>query len=71
MDGWGIPGVQGDRIQILGTTQKAKITSVNYDTNTIVVDTNLTWTMGQGIALAYEGSTPDLGAFEYGTAEIK
>jgi PKD repeat protein len=67
MDGWGIPGVVGDQIQILGTSRKAQITNVNYDTNTITVDVALTWTQGQGIVLAYVGSSPDLGAFEYGS----
>ena len=67
MDGWGIPGVNGDEIQILGTSQKARITNVNYDTNTITVDVILMWAQGQGIALAYVGSAPDLGALEYGS----
>ena len=64
MDGWGIPGVEGDQIQILGTSQKARITNVNYDTNTITVATTLSWIKGQGIVLAYLGAAPDLGAFE-------
>jgi hypothetical protein len=67
LDGWGIPGVVGDQIQILGTSQKARITNVNYDMNTITVDTTMTWTQGQGIVLAYVGSAPDAGAFEYGS----
>ncbi len=66
MDGWGIPGVVGDRIQIMGTSQTARTAAVNYDTKTITVDAALTWTTGQGIALAYVGSAPDIGAFEYG-----
>lgn len=64
MDGWGI--IEGDMIQLQGQTQTARITNVNYDTNIIAVDTNLTWTMGQGVSLAYEGSAPDIGAYEYG-----
>jgi hypothetical protein len=51
----------------MGTSKKAQITNVNYDTNTITVDMTLTWTQGQGIVLAYVGSAPDLGAFEYGS----
>lgn len=66
MDGWGIPRVEGDEIQIVGTLQKARIISVNYTTNTIEVNTSLNWTQGQGIALAYVGSAPDVGAHEYG-----
>ncbi len=68
MDGWGIPGVDGDLIQIVGTSQRARVTKVDYATNTITVDTALTWTQNQGIALAYLGSAPDAGAFEYGTS---
>jgi hypothetical protein len=64
-DGWGITGVLGDEIQILGTSQRARITLVNYSTNTITVDTTLTWTEGQGISLSYAGPAPDIGAYEY------
>ncbi len=67
MDGWGIRGVMGDEIQLSGTTQRARITSVAYTTNTIAVDKSLTWTKDQGIGLAYEGFAPDIGAFEYGS----
>ncbi|MEW6188190.1 MAG: right-handed parallel beta-helix repeat-containing protein [Thermodesulfobacteriota bacterium] len=63
MDGWGIPGVQGDEIRLFGTSLRARITNVNYETNTITVDRILTWSQGQGISLAYEGSAPDVGAF--------
>ena len=63
MDGWGI--VQGDNIQLQGNMQRARITSINYVTNTITVDTSLTWTQNQGISVAYEGSAPDIGAYEF------
>jgi PKD repeat protein len=66
MDGWGIEGVLGDEIQIVGTSQKARITRVDYGTNTITVSSSLTWTLGQGISLAYAGSAPDAGAHEDG-----
>ncbi len=66
MDGWGI--VQGDRIQLLGSTQTARITAVNYATRTVTVDTNLVWTQNQGIALPYNGNAPDIGAYESGSA---
>jgi hypothetical protein len=67
MDGWAMAslGVQGDEIQLLGTTQRARITSVNYGTNTITINATLNWSQGQGISLAYEGSLPDIGAYEY------
>jgi hypothetical protein len=65
IDGWGI--VLGDQIQLLGTTQRARITGINYQTQSVTVDRNLTWTQNQGVALSYEGSAPDAGAFEVGS----
>jgi hypothetical protein len=62
MDGWGI--IEGDLIQ-LADGQRARITDVNYDTNTITVATVLSWTQEMGLGLAYEGSAPDLGAYEF------
>src|SRR5207247_8921336 len=53
VDGWGI--AQGDLIQLSGNTQRARITSVNYNTKVITVDTSLTWTQNQGVTLDYEG----------------
>jgi hypothetical protein len=63
MDGWGI--IEGDLIQLEGETQKVRITHVDYDNNTITVDSNISWNQGQGVSLAYEGSAPDIGAYEY------
>jgi len=64
MDGWGVPNVEGDMIQLFGTRQKARITNVNYDTNWITLDRSVTWTQGQGVSLPYNGAAPDAGAFE-------
>ncbi len=66
MDGWGI--IDGDIVQLEGQTQTAQITNVEYDSNIITVDISLTWNKGQGISLAYKGSAPDAGAYEYGIA---
>jgi len=63
-DGWGIGNVLGDEIQLFGTLQRARITTVNYSTNTVTVDKSLTWTQNQGLSLAYEGSSPEIGAYE-------
>jgi hypothetical protein len=68
MDGWGISGVNGDDIQIVGNSQKARVTKVNYATNTITVDSPITWTQNQGLALAHIGPAPDAGAYEYGSS---
>ena len=63
MDGWGL--IPGDRVQIAGTSQTASILSVNYSTRVISFDRQLSWSQGQGLALAYEGSAPDVGAHEF------
>ena len=65
MDGWGISGVLGDEIQLFGTSQRARITSVSYQTNALSIDRSVTWTRNQGICLAYEGAAPDIGAYEF------
>jgi len=64
-DGWGIPGETGDTIQLEGQAVTATITSVDFGTDTIIVDNPLSWTKGQGMSLAYTGAAPDLGAFEF------
>lgn len=55
--------VPGDTIQLQGQTATVKITGISN--NTITVDSSLTWTNGQGVALTYAGPAPDIGAFEY------
>ncbi|MGZ3972474.1 MAG: hypothetical protein ACXVJM_21850 [Mucilaginibacter sp.] len=62
-NGFGL--IPGDLIQLNGQTQKARITAIDYVQNTLTVDASLTWQQGQGISLAYEGSAPDQGAYEF------
>ncbi len=64
-DGFGISGEVGDLIRLDGQTVTARIVTVDYDTHTLTLNTSLTWTAGQGISLAYSGSAPDIGAYEY------
>jgi len=66
IDGFGV--VEGDSIQLEGQTQTARIIGVDYNTNIIALDTPLTWYSGQGVSLAYSGSAPDIGAYEYSNA---
>lgn len=63
MDGWGI--IQGDLIQLEDPTQRVKITNVNYVTNTMTVETSVTWKNGTGVSLPFVGLSPDMGAYEY------
>ena len=65
MDGWGIPGVSGDLLRLQQSGQRARIVNIDYQTNTLTLDTSLSWTQGQGISLDYEGAAPDFGAHEY------
>jgi hypothetical protein len=67
MDGWGI--TEGDLIQLEGQTKRVRITNINYGTNTLTLDSSLSWSSGQGVSLAYTGSAPDIGAYEYGLDE--
>jgi len=62
-DGYGIVG--GDTIQLQAQTQKLVITNIDTANNTITVDQNISWNMGDGVALSYAGSSPDIGAYEY------
>ena len=68
-DGWGIPSEQGDLIQLAEHDQTARIVSIDYQNNRITVDRALSWSAGQGVSLPYHGSAPDIGAFEYVSAE--
>lgn len=65
MYGFGIAGLSGDTIQLQGQTQTAVITAINYITNTLTLNTPLTWSTGQKVSLKYYGASPDVGAYEY------
>jgi hypothetical protein len=63
-DGYQIPGESGDEIQIEGQTRTARVVSIDYNSNTLVLDTPLDWSDSQGVSLHYNGSAPDVGAYE-------
>jgi hypothetical protein len=65
-DGHGIPGETGDEIQLEGQREVARVTAVDLAANRLQLDRALTWTAGQGVALRYGGSRPDVGAYESG-----
>jgi hypothetical protein len=67
-DGFGIPTVQCDVIELQGQTQSAHILRVDYNNNILTMDQPLTWSAGQGVALQFNGQAPDLGAFEFAPA---
>lgn len=62
-DGYGV--TQGDIVQFEGQSETAIITAVDYANNILTVDNTLTWTSGLGLSLAYNGTSPDIGAIEF------
>ncbi len=64
-DSFGIDGLRGDLIQLQGQSQPARIIAIDYPDNILALDRSLTWTAGQGVAPAFNGAAPDLGAYEY------
>jgi len=44
----------------------ARVTAVNYTTNTLTLADVITWTSGAPVSLPYSGSRPDIGAVESG-----
>ena len=62
-DGYGL--IEGDLIQLEGQDETVRIIDVDYDGNIITIAGSLVWVTGQGISFPYNGSAPDIGAFEY------
>ncbi|MBW1811274.1 MAG: right-handed parallel beta-helix repeat-containing protein [Deltaproteobacteria bacterium] len=63
-DGYQIPEEIGDEIQLEGQLLTAIVTAIDYNTNTLTLDRSLSWTAGLGVCLKYNGTAPDLGAYE-------
>jgi hypothetical protein len=59
-DGNGI--IPGDMIQLQGATGTTQILSIDRTSNTLTLTAPVTFTNGQGVALPYSGSAPDIGA---------
>ncbi len=55
----------GDTIQLEGQAIRSTITAIDYSKGILTLNSSLTWTNGQGVALAYGGTGPDMGAIEY------
>jgi hypothetical protein len=73
-DGYGLTGVQADRIRIGGSTT-VQISSVNYSTNVLTLANPVSWSSGAPIYLyknsdgtvVLNGANPDIGAFPFGS----
>jgi len=61
-NGYGI--VAGDLI-IVGSNSPVRVTNVDYDTNTITVNSSVSWNNGDGVSYSHSSSKPDIGAYEY------
>jgi hypothetical protein len=66
-DGFGI--TQGDDIRI-GGGAAVRVSSVDYVNNILTLSEPRTWTNGAGVAPAYNGNAPDIGAFESGGSAV-
>jgi hypothetical protein len=64
-DGFKIPGESGDQVQVLGSTETARVVRIDYRARTLTLDRELTWKAGDQLAVAYSGAAPDFGAFEF------
>ena len=65
-DGFGIPGEQGDLVQLQGQQETARIVSIDYENKSLTLEKPLSWEEGQGLSLQYNGKAPDIGMFESG-----
>ena len=63
-DGWNL--IPGDTIMV--GNQQTTITSINYNTHTITVNSAVSWTQNvTGVNLPFSGTAPDPGAYEFGS----
>jgi hypothetical protein len=45
--------------------QPARVVGIDYEKSTLTLSRPITWKDGQGVATAYAGKRPDVGAFEF------
>ncbi len=62
-NGFGL--TSGSVIQLQSQSTPLTVTNINYGTNTITVNQSVSWAQGDGVAFAYSGYAPDIGAREY------
>jgi hypothetical protein len=62
INGYGI--TDGDTIYFEGGGSRT-VTGVNYDTDTITVNSSISWTQGDGVTLIDFATAPDIGANQY------
>jgi len=65
IDGYGI--TDGDTIYFEGGGSRT-VTDVDYETDTITVNSSISWTTGDGVSLVAFVDLPDIGAHEYSSS---
>ena len=65
-DGFGI--VEGDAVQVGSDGQDGtlRITAVDYQNNRLTLSRSIGWEANEGVSMPYQGSRPDIGAYESG-----
>jgi hypothetical protein len=61
--------LKADMLQI-GSNSPLRIASIDYETNTITLESSISYQDGDAVSLPYEGSAPDLGPTEYVPAAV-
>lgn len=65
-DGFGITG--GDQVKV-GSNEPVRVIAVDYGKNQLTLASPISWNNRDPVYLGdFEGSAPDIGAFEYGMA---
>ena len=67
-DGWGIEKEKGDLIKT-ASGNFSRIKKIDYDSNIIYVDSAIDVLENEGISLYYEGTSPDIGAYEFSSGD--
>ncbi len=55
--------IEGDTVRV--GAEKVRVMRVQHDKNIIEVDKSISWKAGTPVSLDFNGSGPDMGAFEY------
>ena len=65
----GYAGVMpGDMIRV--GADNVQITGINYATNQLTVTPSITWLTGEGVNYRFQGTMPDIGAWEFDEGEV-
>jgi parallel beta-helix repeat protein len=59
----GVYNSTGDTIKV--GDDEVTITGINYSTNELTVDADISWNNNDDVSFAYSGDAPDIGAYEY------